>query len=298
MCLIEQNGKFLTIRMPYQHFSYFCFMMFLKQLFNFYINSSIHVALSVFSLTWITLLTLNLSYSESALYFVFYASITGYNFVKYFGIAKFHHRRLANWLKLIQILSFICFFLMCYYAAQLTLKTYVFIVSFAVLTLLYAIPLYPIRHNNTLRSISGLKVYVIAIVWAGVTVFIPLINSDFNINTDIVLLGIQRFLYVLVLMLPFEIRDLKFDNLELSTIPQRLGVKKSKTIGVLLLLVFLLLEFLKDETTVNSIIVLLIVSIITALFVIFSKVEQNKYYSSFWVEGLPILWLILLLATN
>ena len=297
MCFISQKGKFLTINGRYQHFSYFCFMTLLKHLFNFYINSSIHVALSVYSLTWITLVSLDLSYSESVLYFVFYASITGYNFVKYFGIAKFHHRQLASWLKFIQILSFICFILMCYYGFQLKLKTHVFIACFAVLTILYAVPFLP-KQKGAIRSVSGLKVYVIALVWTGVTVFIPLINADYNINADVILLGFQRFLYVLVLMLPFEIRDLKFDKLELSTIPQKLGVKKSKALGILLLSMFFLLEFLKDETTAISILVLLIVSIITALFVIFSKVEQNKYYCSFWVEGLPIMWLILVLATN
>ncbi len=297
MCLIKQKGKFLTIHKRYQHFNYICFMVFLKQVFNFYINSSIHVALSVYSLTWITLITLGLGYSESILYFVFYASITGYNFVKYFGVAKFRHKQLANWLKLIQIVSFICFVLMGYYAVQLTVKTHVFIACFALLTILYAIP-FSTKQNTTLRNVSGLKVFVIALVWAGVTVFIPLINIDYTVNTDVVVLGIQRFLFVLVLMIPFEIRDLKYDNLTLSTLPQKLGVKKTKWLGVMLLVVFFLLEFLKDETHINSIIALLIITIITLVFVLFSKIEQNKYYCSFFVEGLPIVWLVLLLIFN
>jgi len=272
-------------------------MVFLRRIFNFYITSSIHVALSVYALTWITLLNLNLEYSESVLYFIFYASITGYNFVKYFGMAKFYHRYLANWLKLIQILSFVCFILTCYYAFLLKLDTLIFIGCFALLTVLYAIPFYP-KQYNSLRNISGLKVYVIAIVWTGVTVLIPIVNAEYNLNTDVILLAIQRFLYVIVLMLPFEIRDLKFDAIKLSTIPQKLGVEKSKILGIILLILLYLLEFLKDEITINSSTVLLSVSVITGLVLWFSKTEQNKYYSSFWVEGLPILWLILLLYSN
>ncbi len=297
MCFIERFGKFLTIQERYQHFNYFCKMRFFKQLVGFYINSSIHVALSVFSLSWITLLTLGLNYTEPVLYFVFYASITGYNFVKYFGIVKFRHRQLANWLKSIQILSFICFILMCYYGFYLEFYTHVFIVCLAILTVLYAIPFLP-KGNDSLRSVSGLKVFVIAVVWVGVTVFIPLINSDYHINTDVIILGIQRFLYVLVLMIPFEIRDLKYDNLKLLTIPQKLGVAKTKTLGIVLLLLFFLLEFLKDETNKSIMVTLLIVSIITMLFVVFSKTEQNRYYCSFFVEGLPIVWLVLLLILN
>ena len=45
----------------------------LKHLFNFYLNSSIHVALSVYALTWITLIKFEIDYDKSVLYFVFYA---------------------------------------------------------------------------------------------------------------------------------------------------------------------------------------------------------------------------------
>ena len=35
--------------------------------------------------------------------------------------------------------------------------------------------------------------------------------------------------------------------------------------------------------------------LISMLFIVFSKENQGEYYSSFWVEGLPILWLVLML---
>jgi len=272
-------------------------MKLVKQLFNFYINSSIHVALAVYSLTWITLLELNLKYNEYVLYFVFYASITGYNFVKYFGIAKFHHRQLANWLKFILILSFVCFLMMCYYLLQLSTKTLVYISAFAVLTFLYAIPFLS-KQSLSLRHIGGLKIYIIALVWAGVTTFVPVINESYVVNSDVMLIGLQRFLYVLVLMLPFEIRDLKYDSARLATIPQKIGILRTKYLGLMLLVLMVLLEFFKDEITAPRIFVLAVISVLTGLFVCFSKIQQGKYYSSFWVEGLPILWLVLLLLVH
>ncbi|WP_298530552.1 hypothetical protein [uncultured Algibacter sp.] len=269
-------------------------MRILKSLFNFYINSSIHVALAVYALTWITLLELGLKYDEVVLYFMFYATITGYNFVKYFGIAKFRHRRLAKWLRLIQVLSFVCFLFMCFYAYQLQIKTLWVIVFFAVVTFFYAIPFFK-KGQYTLRNINGVKVYVIALVWSGATVFIPLINIEYELSTDVLLLGTQRFLYVLVLMIPFEIRDLKFDDSKLKTIPQSIGVNQTKTLGIFMLLICSALEFFKDDLISSSIITLLLITILTGGFVIFSRVEQGKYYSSFWVEALPIFWLVLLL---
>lgn len=271
----------------------------LKQFLNFYINSSIHVALAVYSLAWITLLEFDVPYNEAILYFIFYASITGYNFVKYFGVAKFHHRSLTNWLKAIQIFSFFCFLLMCYYAFQLSTKTLFYIIGFGGITFLYAIPFLPKRlfldSQHNLRSIGGLKIYLIALVWSGVTVFLPLIHNGFSINSDVVITGIQRYIFIVVLMLPFEIRDLRYDSIKLSTVPQKIGVKQTKLIGSLCLICFFLLEFFKDEIPFTRIAILLIVTISTFLFLIFSKTEQGRYYSGFWVEGLPILWLILLL---
>ena len=146
-----------------------------------------------------------------------------------------------------------------------------------------------------LRSIGGLKVYVIALVWAGVTVILPLINVEHNINTDVTLTLIQRFIVVIILMLPFEIRDLQFDSLKLATIPQKIGIKKTKTIGVLLGMLFFFLEFFKDELSPIQITVSLIITIVMLLLLVFARVNQGRYYSSFWVEGIPIFWLLLIL---
>ena len=81
------------------------------------------MALAVYALAWVTLIQYGLDYDQNVLCFVFFASITGYNFVKYFGISKFHHRSLARWLKVIQVCSLIAFIAMSYYAFQIEMKT-------------------------------------------------------------------------------------------------------------------------------------------------------------------------------
>ena len=270
-----------------------------KKLLDFYINASVHVALSVYALTWITLIEYEIQYDESILYFNFFATITGYNFIKYFGLAKFHHRSLANWLKIIQIFSFICFWILCYYVFQLKVITWFYILVMGLITFFYAIPFLPknvfLDHNQNLRQISGLKIYVIAFVWAIVTVILPLVNNESNLNGDVMITAFQRFIFVLVLMIPFEIRDLRYDSLKLSTIPQRFGIKRTKFSGMILLILFFISEYLKDDIRQDHLFIKLVVTMLTLLFVIFSKEDQNKYYSAFWVEGIPVFWLILIL---
>lgn len=274
-------------------------MKFVKQLFNFYLDSSIHVALSVYALTWVSLLEFDMPYNESILYFNFYATITGYNFVKYFGIAKFHHRRLTTELKSIQLFSLICFVLMCFYALRLSTKTMLYICGFGLLTFFYAIPFMPkhffLDKQQNLRSIGGLKIYLIALIWAGVTVFLPLINNDFLIETDNLIAGLQRFVFIVVLMLPFEIRDLQYDSIKLATIPQKIGIAKTKFLGAILLILFVVLHFFKNKWQFTQSIPLVLTTLVTGCFLVLSTKKQPVYFSAFFVESIPVLWLILLL---
>ncbi|MCB0463243.1 MAG: hypothetical protein R2816_09650 [Flavobacteriaceae bacterium] len=274
-------------------------MQVLKRIFDFYINSSIHVALAVCGLAWVTLLNFNVGADLDFVYFIFFATVTGYNFVKYFGLAKFHHRSLASWLKAIQIFSFLCFMGLCYYTFKLKIETIFYFAFLGIVTFLYAIPFLPKKifiEAGSLRAISGLKIYVIAFVWMGVTVVIPLLNENYSLDSDALIESIQRFLYVIVAMLPFEIRDMKYDNLKLATIPQQIGTTKTKVIGTVLIVVFFLLEFLKDEFWLNKTIILGVVSMLMFFFLIFCSKNQKQYYSAFWVEGIPILWAILTTA--
>ncbi|NRB58347.1 MAG: hypothetical protein HRU50_00230 [Winogradskyella sp.] len=273
-----------------------------ENLFNFYLNSSIHVALAVVALTYITFIEFDLESDKNMLYFVFFATVTGYNFVKYFGVAKFHHRSLAGWLKTIQVFSFFAFLALCYFALGLSYVTLICIAILAFITFLYAIPILPMRYfrdkKKNLRQISGLKVYIIAFVWTFATVILPILENNIEIDTDVIVSSLQRYILVIVLMLPFEIRDLNFDSLKLATIPQRIGIKNTKIIGVVLLLVFFLLEFFKDDLTTSALLSSLGIIVLTLLFLVFSHRNQSKYYSAFWVESLPIFWLVFLLMFN
>ncbi|EGV44150.2 hypothetical protein BZARG_908 [Bizionia argentinensis JUB59] len=274
-------------------------MQFVKKVFDFYLNSSIHVALAAVCLSWLTLIEYQIPCDMYVLNFIFFATIMGYNFVKFFGLAQFHHRSLSSWLKFIQIFSMISFLIMGYFATQLQLKTVFYLMVFAVVTFLYAIPFLPkkfyLDKQQNLRNISGLKVHVIALVWSGVTVLVPLINNDRFVDTTVIWAFIQRFVLVLALMLPFEIRDMQFDSIKLATIPQRIGIKNTKIMGVVLVLLFFGLEFFMPEKPMNKLLIQLAITLILIMSILLARKNQGKYYSGFWVESIPILWLLLTL---
>jgi len=265
-------------------------MKFLKRVFAFYINASIHVALAVLSLLAITVLEYHLVIPIELWLFVFLGALTGYNFVKYAKVAGLHHRSLTQSLKTIQVFSGICFVLLAFIAFKLSIQTLMITAAFGLATFFYAVPF--VRHKN-LRNFSGLKIFVVAFVWAGVTVIMPVVASEATISIDILLTFLQRILIVVALILPFEIRDVPYDALNLKTLPQQVGVRNTKLLGLAVLLICLVFEFFKQDSDVAYIVSLLIFSVFMGWFLITSKTDQNRYFASFWVEGLPIIWFLL-----
>jgi len=271
---------------------YFCWVNLGHRIFNFYINSSIHVSLAVVSLLAITGFYFKETVTFNLTTFVFFGSITGYNFVKYSGIAKLHWYGLTSSLKSIQLFSLVSFLLAIYFLFKLPFQVIFLALFSGILTVLYALPIFPKRRN--LRAINGLKIYVIALVWCLITVFLPVVNADLPLDFAVIILGIQRFLFVFVLILPFEIRDLKYDDDALGTIPRRIGVKNTKYLGFVILFIIFLLEIITEGSGVQKFISTSLIVISTFLLLQFSSTNQKKYYASFFVEAIPIAWIVLL----
>ncbi len=265
-------------------------MKVLRAAFAFYINSSIHVALAVVALLAITVLEYGLSVPNALWPFIFLGALTGYNFVKYSKVAHLHHRRLTKSLKTIRIFSVVCFVLLGIIAFQLNLTTLLVTAGFGLATFFYAVPF---AGNKSLRRFPGIKIFVVAFVWAGVTVIVPVVAAEVNISNDLLLTFFQRIMIVIALILPFEIRDVPYDSLNLKTLPQQLGVLTTKLIGEGVLLFCLVFEFFKQDYTVAYITSLLFFCVVLGWLIVISKKKQTRYFSSFWVEGMPILWYIL-----
>ncbi|WP_439130372.1 hypothetical protein [Polaribacter sp.] len=271
-------------------------MKILKAVFNFYINSSIHVALAVYALLRITEIYFDIPYRKNLNYFIFFGTITGYNFVKYAGVAKLHHRSLTERLKVIQIFSFFCFLALCYFAFQISLSTLFVSFPFILLTILYGIPFLS-GFDKTLREVSYLKIVVVALVWTGFTVLIPLVDAGLEFTFKTYLILVQRFLIVIVLILPFDIRDLKYDAIALQTIPRKIGVEKTKRLGLMLMVFCLILEYLVSVNNAMQTPFMLFFFMVI-IFLMRAKTEQTKYYSSFWVESLPVIWWLIHLGIH
>ena len=251
------------------------------------------MAFSCFALVKLSQFMFNIYTDNSVSNFAFFGSIVGYNFVKYDALARIKKLEMRNELKLITLVSFLSFLATSFYFFQLHKITQLIGFIFLILILLYTLPFFPNKKNA--RNWSGIKIYIVTLCWVGVTLVLPIIDAELSITSNFYLKCIQRFLFIFVLILIFEIIDLKMDDPNLQTVPQKIGVKQTKILGIFLLLIFYFLEFLKSNFIQMQLIVNLILIVIIAFFMLFSNERKSKYYTSFWVESIPILWWILVL---
>ena len=270
----------------------------LKKYFNFYIYSNIHVAIAAMCLTKITLLEFNIHENNSP-FFVFFSTIVSYNFIRYKNLNNIR-KVSANWIKsyklellILNMISAVCLIFMAYH---LKIMALVVLIPFVLATMFYVNPFKKRKIN--LRDVTGLKLVLIAFSWAGVTVLFPVFQNELIITENVIIMLIERFLFVLAITIPFDLRDIDHDTPELFTLPHVIGVRKSKIVGIISLSMFLFLDFYRWYFLDFSILTVFIITIVSMFFVLFSSKNQNKYFSNFWVESIPILWFLLALVID
>lgn len=103
-----------------------------------------------------------------------------------------------------------------------------------VVSLFYVIPV----KGVIMREIPYIKVYLIAFTWAVVLILFPMINEN-KFEWPVLVHGLAHALFVISAAIPFDIRDVKFDQNSQKTIPQVVGVRWAKVISHLLLYIFI-----------------------------------------------------------
>jgi hypothetical protein len=257
-------------------------MLNLKYIQNILICSNVLVALAAVAFTEITLINLALDRVLYLLSFVFSGTLLAYTVIKNYQNRpkkKFFH----IWIAFLWLLSI-------YFFLQLTVKTQVVVVIAALVVFFYMVPLHKNSHNG--RQMQGFKIVLVAACWTLITYFLPLMACKTIFQFSDLLFGFQRFMLIYGIMCVFEIVDLQFDNPNLKTLPQRIGISKTKFRSLLCFLSYLLLEmiYFQGKTSVISILFLLIY----LFFLWKSSPKKSRIFSDFWLESVPIFWWIFL----
>jgi len=266
-----------------------------RNILNWIIFSNFFVAFCVLALTISSeflLDTINLRISQ----FVFFATLLAYNFQRVVKLKQRQKQLKTDWQEknrtstyFIMIISAI---IILYYFYYFKTSTQIAIIFSGILSLLYPF---------VIRNIPFFKIFVIALVWTISTMLLLILENNILISQNLILHLSARFLFVFAISIPFDIRDLKFDDKKMKTIPIFFGETKAKLIGIMALFfceIIAIVQTLYFDMEFNNLIALICILFLSAILIIKSSQDKTAIYFSFWVESLSIyFYLFLILST-
>lgn len=275
----------------------------IRQIVNTFVYGSIWVALCATALAWLTLFEDGIVVGvEDAflaewkvLVFVFSSTLIVYNLNMASGLAALrnlgtdserHHWCLDNG-RILQAFVVLGVVGAGISVLMLCTEVWLLLTPFAFLSVAYVLPIIGRKGTKTkLREFGLNKIFSIAVVWAVVTVFIPLVNTNGLLvlyYSDYWLMALERALFIFAITLPFDVRDIKNDRkINVKTIPILIGVKKTVGLAVLLLLIYVgLIWFRGSQMMIGH----LIGAMLTAILVLRTNENRTDMFYSFTLEG-------------
>ncbi|PJJ48653.1 UbiA prenyltransferase family protein [Hymenobacter chitinivorans] len=164
-----------------------------------------------------------------------------------------------------------------------------FLGHLAAISLLYSFPILKVHGRwRALRDLPLLKVFLIAYVWAAITVWVPALYLGKALTAPVVwVLFARRFFFILALAFVFDIRDYTKDLLSgTRTFPGIFGIRAAKGIALLCLAISGLL--IPQGVVPAHLLVLSIPTLLTGLLVWFADETRPDYYFALLADGVMV----------
>jgi len=201
---------------------------------SFIIHSNILIALAALALTLATQVQLGMSPQlHPYLAAIFLATLFDYNLHRFLAINnnpetenidKFKWTNEHTYiLRTLIILSFIGLVIVLFFLRKEILYL---LIPLAFLSFLYSFPLPgKKKHHFRLLQLTGMKTLLIAVVWSGVTVLVPVFFGKQSFHFQhVAFLFAERFTFIFAIAIPFDIRDMETDTHDSKkTIPIQFG---------------------------------------------------------------------------
>ncbi len=268
--------------------------MFFKKILRFILSHSVFIALCAASLCLQTLWLLHLPVNLYLTLFIFFATLAGYN--SYWLLSKFSlstRSSLSIFLKkeitpFVIIIASVAGMLIC--LSHLHLIMYNIVITFF-LMLTYSIPLLPFKNIHFTRKAGFVKTILLSLTWAHVTTMIPLQKTIGHLQTAEVLIYLSRFLFVLMLCIIFDQRDVAMDKIRgMHTLATDLPPKALHVGMWLIFFLFSSLSILLHKYGIELLQLagLLVTAVVTLIVYMFSRKRQGYFFYYFLVDGLML----------
>lgn len=225
-------------------------MHYIRKIIDLLFYSNVYIAIAAVAMTWQTQLILFGDFQLDRLsILVFFATMFIYASHRLVGLFSVKHFLKEGRFKVINtyknhiwIYTGIAFIGLIYAFFQVNFRLQLALIVPGLISLGYVIPFLGIEKGKKklrLRDLNWIKIFLIAAVWGYVTVILPVLEVR-SISWSDLLILLERIIFIFMITLPFDIRDLKVDLFnKVKTIPAVYGIPQTMKL-VLLSFIFLM----------------------------------------------------------
>ena len=184
---------------------------------QFILSHSIFIAFCAVAMCFQTAALLQLQTDYWLTGFVFFATLFSYNSYwlfskKIFGSVFYQQIFFKKERFKIALLAiYLTGLITCYFQTSLTVNL---VWPALLLNILYIVPLLPCKALRFTRRLGFLKTILLAFTWMYVTAFLPLLKPAFLLTGMEIALLLNRFLFILLLCVVFDNRDVSVDKIK------------------------------------------------------------------------------------
>lgn len=176
-------------------------------------------------------------------------------------------------------------------ACVLLLPWHIFLalVPLGVLSVGYSLPVlsWGGRRHRRLKELPGLKIFMIALVWAVATVSLPAwLAGRAPWQGQVLALTVERALFIMAITLPFDVRDMGKDRgAGILTLPHLLGVEGTRRLAIGLVLASWLVGALAVGVATAHALALAVSALATCALLSALHARRGELYYALWMEG-------------
>lgn len=261
---------------------------------HFILSHSIFISLCAVALCYQAFELLHIPINYFVFAVIFFSTLCSYNF--YWLISKYYFKgNISTAAFIAKHFSNVFFFAT---AGSATLYFLWFIPAIlphmlvaTTMTLLYSVPLWPVKKLHFTRKAGFLKTVMLALTWTYVTVKIPAASAVATSDLSISLLFVARFLFMLMLCIIFDSRDINVDKIHaLRSLATDVSTGTLRNIMLIVFALYVatgfLLRYFFDD--ISQVIAFFITGVLTLVVYKLSLKKQDYYFYYFLVDGLML----------
>jgi 1,4-dihydroxy-2-naphthoate octaprenyltransferase len=276
----------------------------LKKSFDFFIFTSLYIAVGAVLMTYQTVLLFNLDFSWTLAGFVFSGSVCSYNFHWYLTppAAETPSKKIA-WNISNRNLHLVLFIVGLVGSAVFSImlvRYWLLLGITALATFLYSAPMIAHPLFSQLKKVAIGKTIYLAFAWMHVTVLLPILMEATEFEWKHFVFIVNRFFFIYAICILFDFRDVDQDRK--AGIKSLITYLNKKQVNVLfwgsLVIVALTSFAMLNHFSMPVVLILLLPAIILSLLYYHARRDFSDYLYYFVLDGLMMLSAPLLLLLN